>query len=140
MSHQHCTFVFYGGAWHRDSTGSKDPLWVVVSFLTQGSHPRTFCLLHFPLFLSLILGLATLFALSWSAEPDCFSFAFLYIVVLSSQTAPHSPPFFLPNPSVLCEVFPDISAGRELPLISDQTLVALAICSTLCTSHPAHAS
>lgn len=42
-----------------------------------------------------------------------------------------SPPLFLPNLSVLWEVFPDMNTSHEFPLIADQAL---------CTSHPAHAS
>lgn len=45
------------------------------------------------------------FFLSWSAEHILywFSFAFTYVVLLSSQDVLPSLPFFLPNISVLCE-------------------------------------
>lgn len=133
MSQQPCTFVFCWGAWGKDGAGSKIPRWVVVSFPIQASGPRTLCLLHLPLFLSLDLGSATLFCLPWSAEhtSHCFSLAFTYVIVLSSQNALPSPPFFLPNLSVLWEVFPDMNTSHEFPLIADEAL---------CTSHPAHAS
>lgn len=142
MSQQPRTFVFCWGAWDKDGAASKIPRWVGVSFPTQASGPRPLCLLYLPVFLSLDLGPATLFSLFWSAEhtSHCFSFAFTYVIVLSSQNALPSPPLFLPNLSVLWEVFPDISTSHEFPLISDQALVALAVCTTLCTSHPAHTS
>lgn len=98
--------LFSAGIWNRDSAGSKIPLWVVVFFLTQGFGPRPRCsLTSSSLFLSLHLAPARLFFLSWSAEHILywFSFAFTYVVLLSSQDVLPSLPFFLPNISVLCE-------------------------------------
>lgn len=104
ISQKHCTFVFCWGAWNRDGVGTKIPLWVVVSFLTQGSGPRPLCPLHLPLFPTLNLGPARLFPLSWSAEHTlyCFSFAFTYVILLPPRmSSPHLPPSYLTSQSTV---------------------------------------
>lgn len=115
MIQQPCTLVFCWGAWGKDGAASKIPWWVVVSFSTQASCPRPLDLLHLPLFLSLGLGPATLFSLSWSAEPHRVSLLPLLMSLYSPPRMPPSPPFFLPNLSVLWEVFPD-NTSHEFPL------------------------
>lgn len=92
-------FCFLLGTWSRDGAGSKTPLWMVISFLTQGSGPRPLCPFMFLCSLLCILAPAKLFSLSWSVKHTlyCFSFAFTYIILLSSQKVLPFPRFFLSN-------------------------------------------
>lgn len=100
MSQQPCTLVFCWGAWGKDGAASKIPWWVVVSFSIQAFCPRPLGLLHLPLFLSLGLGPATLFSLSWSAEPHCVSFLlYLCHCILLPECLPPPPFFYLTSQS-----------------------------------------